>query len=180
MWSVAQQKAFPQRFVRFLCLWKNIDSSHFCSCHLNRPGELRLSTRSQCNLFIFKLFGSLRVYPYSSIPSSRRVPSRLRRRQTFLPFPFCKTMAQLQSLLQENTHTFSLVRLENNDGCRSIPDLQIRGRSTLNSRFFWSFPAFHAGLATCGWLLAPNSIALPKGFPPSLLLGSLALFGFSS
>ena len=48
------------------------------------------------------------------------------------------------------------------------------------SRFFLSLPAFHAGLATCGRLLALNSVALPKGFPPSLLSGSLALCGFSS
>ena len=125
-------KAFLQRFVRFLCLWKNTESSHFCSRHLNPPGELRLSTRSQRNLFIFKLFGSLRVYPYSSIPSSRTAPSRLRRRQTFLPFSCCERTAELQWLLQENTHTFSLVRSENNDGCRSIPNLQIRGRWALS------------------------------------------------
>ena len=125
-------KAFPQRFVCFLCLQKDAKSSHFCLHHLNPLGELRLSTRSQCNLFIFKLFGSMRVYPYLSIPSSRTVPSRLRRQQTFLPFSFCERTAELQSLLQENAHTFFLVRSENNDGCRSIPDLQIRGRSTLN------------------------------------------------
>ena len=99
--------------------------------HLNPPGELRLSRRSQRNLFIFKIFGSLRVYPYLSIPSSRMLPSRLRRRQTFLPFSFCERTAELQSLLQENANTFSLVRSENNGGCSSIPDLQIRGRSTL-------------------------------------------------
>ena len=74
-------KAFPRRFVRFLCLWKNTESSHFCSRHLNPPGKLRLSTRSQRNLFICKLFGSLRVYPYSSIPRLRTVPGRLRRQQ---------------------------------------------------------------------------------------------------
>ena len=131
------EKAFPQRFVRFLCLWKNTESNHFCSHHLNPPGEPRLSTGSQCNLSILKLFGSLRVYPYLSIPISRTVPSRLRRRQTFLSFSFCKRTAELQSLLQENTHTFSLVRSENNEGCRSIPDLQIRGRSTLTQSVFF-------------------------------------------
>ena len=122
--------AFPQRFVRFLCLWKNTESNHFCLHHLNPPDELRLSTRSQCNLSIFKFFGSLRVYPCLSIPISQTVPSRLRRQKTFLSFSFCKRTAELQSLLQENMHTFSLVRSENNDGCRSIPDLQTRGRST--------------------------------------------------
>ena len=109
--------------------------------HLNPPGELRLSTRSQCNLFIFKLFGSMRVYPYLPILSSRTVPSRLRRRQAFLPFSFCERMAELQSLLQENTHTFFLVHSENNDGCRSIPDLQIRGRSTLNQSILFVPPS---------------------------------------
>ena len=133
-------EASLQRSVRFLCLWKNTESSHFCSRHLHTPGELRLSKRSQRNLFIFKLFGSLRVYPYSSIPSSRTVPRRLRRRQTFLPFSFWQRTAELQSLLQEDTHTFSLVCSENNGGCRSIPDLQIRGRSTFNQSVRFVLP----------------------------------------
>ena len=95
-------------------------------------------------------------------------------------FSFCERTAELQSLLQENVHSFSLLRSENNGGCWSIPDLQIRGRSTLTQSVLLSPPASHAGLATCGRLLAPNSVALPKGFPPSLLSGSLALFGFNS